>query len=69
MSQSGSHVFFRTFLRVAADVLGFSSSLWRSHAQIAAENLFLRKQSALYLELQVKPWRADDAKFPCYCAS
>jgi len=56
-----SHVFVRTFLRVAADVLRFGSSSWRSHAQLAAENLFLRKQLALYLERQVKPRRADDA--------
>jgi putative transposase len=61
MSQSRSHVFVRTFLRVAADILRFGSSLWRSHAQLAAENLFLRKQLALYLERQVKPRRADDA--------
>jgi transposase InsO family protein len=33
----------------------------RSHAQLAAKNLFLRKQLALYLERQVKPRRADDA--------
>ncbi len=33
----------------------------RSHAQLAAENLFLRKQLALYQERKVKPWRADDA--------
>ena len=31
-----------------------------SHAQVAAENLFLRKQLALYVERQVKPRRADD---------
>ena len=35
--------------------------MWRSHAQLAAENLFLRKPLALYLERQVKPRRADDA--------
>jgi transposase InsO family protein len=35
--------------------------MWRSRAQLAAENLFLRKQLALYLERQVKPRRADDA--------
>jgi putative transposase len=58
---SQSHVVVRTFLRVVADVLRFGSSLWRSHAQLAAENLFLRKQLALYLERQVKPRRADDA--------
>ena len=33
----------------------------RSRAHLAAENLFLRKQLALYLERQVKPHRADDA--------
>jgi len=33
----------------------------RSHAQLAAENLFLRNQLALYLDRQVKPRRADDA--------
>jgi hypothetical protein len=33
----------------------------RSHAQLAAENLFLRKQLALYKERQVKPRRPDNA--------
>jgi len=33
----------------------------RSRAQLAAENLFLRKQLALYRERKVKPRRADDA--------
>jgi putative transposase len=33
----------------------------RPHVQLAAENLFLRKQLALYLERQVKPRRADNA--------
>jgi hypothetical protein len=33
----------------------------RSRAQLAAENLFLRKQLALYLERRVRPRRADDA--------
>jgi transposase InsO family protein len=37
------------------------SSTTRSRAQLAAENLFLRKQLALYLERRVKPRRADDA--------
>jgi transposase InsO family protein len=32
----------------------------RSRAQLAAENLFLRKQLALYQERKVKPRRADD---------
>jgi putative transposase len=33
----------------------------RSHAHLAAENLFLRKQLALYLEREVKPRRATNA--------
>ena len=46
---------------VAGDVLRFMSSALRPRAQLAAENLFLRKQLALYLEREVKPRRADDA--------
>ena len=61
MTQSRSRVLLRTIRCVAADVLRFASSMLRSHAQLAAENLFLRKQLALYLERQVKPRRADDA--------
>ena len=61
MSQSRSRVFVRTIRGVAADVLRFASSMLRSHAQLPAENLFLRKQLALYVERQVKPRRADDA--------
>jgi putative transposase len=34
--------------------------MW-SRAQLAAENLFLRKQLAMYVERRVKPRRADDA--------
>jgi putative transposase len=52
---------FRTILRVAADVVSLISQAMRSRAQLEAENLFLRKQLALYLERQVKPRRADDA--------
>ena len=33
----------------------------RSRAQLAAENLFLRKQLAMYVERRLKPRRADDA--------
>src|SRR5262245_40107550 len=61
MTPSRSRVCVRTIRRVAADVLRFVSSMLRSHAQLAAENLFLRKQLALYLERQVRPRRADDA--------
>jgi putative transposase len=33
----------------------------RSRAQLAAENLFLRQQLALYQERRAKPRRTDDA--------
>jgi|tagenome__1003787_1003787.scaffolds.fasta_scaffold20834543_2 hypothetical protein len=33
----------------------------RSRAELVAENLFLRRQLALYMERRVKPRRADDA--------
>jgi hypothetical protein len=47
-----------------ASLATFSDSCRRCcgpHVQLAAENLFLRKQLTLYLERQVKPRRADDA--------
>ena len=43
------------------DVLEFAPFGLRSYARLAAENLFLRKQLALYLERQVKPRRATNA--------
>jgi hypothetical protein len=52
---------FQTILRVAGDLVALTAAAMRSHAQLAAENLFLRKQLALYLERQVKPRRANDA--------
>jgi putative transposase len=61
MSQSRPRLVFRTILRVTTDIASFLSSVFRSHAQLAAENLFLRKQLALYLERQAKPRGADDA--------
>ena len=47
-------------LRIARDLASPIASALRSRAQLAAENLFLKKQLALYLERQVKPRRADD---------
>ena len=61
MAQPRSRLDVRTIVRVAGDVLRFVSSTLRPHAQLPAENLFLRKQLALYLERRVKPRRADDA--------
>jgi putative transposase len=51
----------RTVQRTAGDLWRLVAAAARSHAQLTAENLFLRKQLALYLERQVKPRRADDA--------
>jgi putative transposase len=51
----------RTVFRLVLDVLRFTRLGLRSHARLADENLFLRKQLALYLERQVKPRRASNA--------
>jgi putative transposase len=57
----------RDFLRKIRGVtravvaLALSAMRSRARAQLAAENLFLRKQLALYQERKVKPRRADDA--------
>ena len=56
-----ARILFRTIRRVARDLASLMSSMMRSRAELAAENLFLRKQLALYLERRVKPRRADDA--------
>jgi hypothetical protein len=51
----------RTIFAVAHDLGSFMSMVLRSRAHLAAENLFLRKQLAMYMERRVKPRRADDA--------
>jgi len=61
MSQSRVRTTARSVLRVARDLLTLVLAAARPHAQLAAENLFLRKQLALYMERGVKPHRADDA--------
>jgi putative transposase len=58
MSPPAFHLAVRTILRVLADVGRLASLMLQSRAKLAAENLFLRKQLALYLERQVKPRRA-----------
>jgi hypothetical protein len=60
MAQSRSCIGIRILWAVAVDLLRLISSAARSHSQLAAENLFLRKQLA-YIERQVKARRADDA--------
>jgi len=61
MDHSRSCAAVCTILRLVGDVARFVSEATRSHAQLAAESLFLRKQLALYVERQVKPRRADNA--------
>src|SRR5713101_4205661 len=61
MTRSRGWGCLRTLLRVATDGLRFVSVAAGSRTRLAAENLFLRKQLALYVERQVKPRRADDA--------
>src|SRR2546425_8213869 len=61
MIRSRSRMAVRTLLRIANDLLQLASIALRSRAQLAVENLFLRKQLALYIERHVKPRRADDA--------
>jgi putative transposase len=50
----------RTVLALTADLLHPLRSTFRSRTQLAAENLFLRKQLALYLERKVPPRRATN---------
>src|ERR1700682_3265237 len=48
-------------LFLAQDAFRFLLLGTRSSAALKAENIFLRKQLALYLEREVKPRRASDA--------
>jgi putative transposase len=61
MAQSRSRLDVRRVVSVLGDFLRFGSSTLRPRVQLAAENLFLRKQFALYVERDVRPRRADDA--------
>src|SRR5262249_37269508 len=49
------------FYQVSLDFIRFLGSLFQSRSTLAAENLFLRKQLALYQERQVRPRRPTDA--------
>jgi transposase InsO family protein len=51
----------RTVLLLVRDLLHFVVLTCSSHTTLAAENLFLRRQLAFYIERQVKPRRLDDA--------
>ena len=61
MPPSRSRVAVRTILRLVGDLVRLVAGAVRSRTQLSAENLFLRKQLALYIERQVKPRRADAA--------
>ncbi len=50
----------RVMTVLAMDLVRFAGASLRSRTALAAENLFLRKQLALYHERQVKPRRASD---------
>jgi len=52
---------FRTLSLVVVDLFRLARLAAHSHGALAAENLFLRKQLALFQERKVKPLRADDA--------
>jgi hypothetical protein len=51
----------RTALALLVDLLRVLQLMLRSRTQLAAENLFLRKQLACYIERQVRPRRTDNA--------
>jgi putative transposase len=53
--------FLRTAFGVFLDALTFLRLCLRPTASVAAENLFLRKQLALFVERKVKPRRASDS--------
>jgi putative transposase len=52
---------FRTLSLVVVDLVRLARLAVHSHSALAAENLFLRKQLAMFQERKVKPRRADDA--------
>ena len=52
---------FRTIRKVLIDLCRLVLLFTRPRAAVAAENLFLRKQLALFQERQRKPHRADDS--------
>ena len=51
----------RTVCGVLLDLVRLLSIGLQSHTRLAAENLFLRKQLALYVERKVRPRRANNA--------
>jgi putative transposase len=54
-------VFIRIILRLLADLVGLVVLSVRARRSVEAENLFLRRELALYQERGTKPRRADAA--------
>ena len=52
---------FRTISSVVVDLVRLALLAAHSRRALAAENLFLRKQLALFQERKVKPRRANDS--------
>ena len=52
---------FRTAAMVLLDFGRFALMLTYSRSALASENLFLRKQLALFQERKIRPHRADDS--------
>src|SRR5215470_3385445 len=61
MIPSACRLDVRTIVCVLGDVVRFASSMLQPRAHLSAENLFLRKQLALYGERKIRPRRADNA--------
>jgi transposase InsO family protein len=61
MTRPARYAVVETVLNVLVDVGRLGLLALHSRAHLAAENLFLRKQLALYLARQAKPRRADNA--------
>ena len=51
--------FLRIALRLLDDALRWMALLFRSSLAVRAENLFLRRQLALFMEREVRPRRVD----------
>ena len=61
MARDRSRLNLSTIICVLVDIPRLAMSTVRPRAHLAAENLFLRKQLALYVERQVRPRRATNA--------
>ena len=64
--RSSVSIVWRTSGCLLVDALRFLLLGLRARSRLAAENLFLRKQLALYAERRVRSRRADDATLNVY---